>query len=358
MFAIAALYSSLDFAASVMSPAEILCIYFAGSFSPHAVKTIIVKPRGTTFDDSTDVFATAFAQDIATEIARPGNFANVAQKLIQSRLRAAREELANVKKKHDSDPSYATRIHSLESMVEALSHVPPGSIWVDGTAKREMFSAGRTTIEPNDTRYSELWRMLEAGRFRSIHRQAPELAKLRDSSRADIKEGYRSLSNTMFNDRSVEIFLREAPPGSGNVTRVSRENRFDPHVNVITLFSVVRNPISGVYDIGPTEMLSSPRLQRLVSRYLETLWSRAITTTNDRQAAEAIAELEFVFIGPNPSGRAGASTGDALSLILQKTRGYKLRDSFEHVDFGVLSSLDLTEYVAARSEALLSLKNK
>ncbi len=74
-----------------------------------------------------------------------------------------------------------------------------------------------------------------------------------------------------------------------------------------------------------------------------TWWQKAV----DDADPEALAAFEWCWFWTNPFGRAAASSGDALSLIVQKFRNFKMRDAFYHQDQEALL-LPFDEYVAKR----------
>lgn len=63
---------------------------------------------------------------------------------------------------------------------------------------------------------------------------------------------------------------------------------------------------------------------------------------------KALASFEFCWFRTNPFGRAGALTGDAMSLLVQRVNNFRMRDTFYHQDQeALLMSFD--EYVEKRT---------
>jgi hypothetical protein len=67
----------------------------------------------------------------------------------------------------------------------------------------------------------------------------------------------------------------------------------------------------------------------------------------DQKSMEALAAFEWTWYWTNPFGRSGALSGDALSLIIQKLHGFKMRSEFYHQDQEALL-LSFEEYVQKR----------
>jgi hypothetical protein len=85
--------------------------------------------------------------------------------------------------------------------------------------------------------------------------------------------------------------------------------------------------------------------------YLARLWLK-INDKNEKnieQKKRALAEFEWWFFQCNPYGRAGASIGDAMSMVAQIALGIKLREGFVRQDLVALSST-LEDYVAQREK--------
>lgn len=97
----------------------------------------------------------------------------------------------------------------------------------------------------------------------------------------------------------------------------------------------------------PSDLLQKKNME-VIHEYLGQLWRDIVETSSKKEAAEKIAEFEFIFMMANYPGRGGASIGDALSLTMQLNKGLKIRDGFESVDHNVIASSSLEEYIARR----------
>lgn len=73
-------------------------------------------------------------------------------------------------------------------------------------------------------------------------------------------------------------------------------------------------------------------------------WTKAVA----EQDPHALAAFEWVYYWTNPFGRAAASIGDALSLIVQKRHGFQMRTDFYHQDCEALL-MSFEDYVAKRA---------
>jgi hypothetical protein len=88
------------------------------------------------------------------------------------------------------------------------------------------------------------------------------------------------------------------------------------------------------------------------------LWRRSLDSkTNPTARVEALAEFEWLWFWVNPFGRAGALTGDALSLMVQRRlrdegTGLKLRDSYRNQDLEAIST-PLDSYIRKRADELI-----
>ena len=73
-------------------------------------------------------------------------------------------------------------------------------------------------------------------------------------------------------------------------------------------------------------------------------WALALRNRDPK----ALASFEFCWFRTNPFGRAGALTGDAMSLLVQRINNFQMRDTFYHQDQeALLMSFD--EYVEKRT---------
>lgn len=86
----------------------------------------------------------------------------------------------------------------------------------------------------------------------------------------------------------------------------------------------------------------------------ERHWKRALTpNTSLRVRVDALATFEWLWFWTNPFGRAGALTGDALSLLVQKKLQVSIRPGFYHQDCEALL-MNLDDYVAKRANDMLN----
>ncbi|MBF0479788.1 MAG: hypothetical protein HQL26_09925 [Candidatus Omnitrophica bacterium] len=84
--------------------------------------------------------------------------------------------------------------------------------------------------------------------------------------------------------------------------------------------------------------------------YLARLWVKIYNKSeNFDERKKALADLEWWFFQANPAGRAGASMGDALSMIAQINLGIKIRETYVHQDLVALSST-LEDYRETRAK--------
>lgn len=153
----------------------------------------------------------------------------------------------------------------------------------------------------------------------------------------------------------VSIYLRRV---GGKLTRVP-ENQAQPTDAIVPLQSVqVRRAPNG--DIESFKVVhghseAALRISRLPLReYIGQLYEE-IPRTEQKAAAKRIAEFEALFMMVNYPNRGGASIGDAMSLSLQKNRGIRLRQSFQSIDFEVIPSLSVDEYINTRAQAILGI---
>ncbi len=100
---------------------------------------------------------------------------------------------------------------------------------------------------------------------------------------------------------------------------------------------------------------ADPNSVPLILFHLQDLWTEILSNSNLDKRDRLIAEMEWWFYQANPYIRAGASIGNALSLIAQSLTGKILDDHFEHHDWDALSST-LEEYILNRSNQFHQLR--
>jgi len=106
----------------------------------------------------------------------------------------------------------------------------------------------------------------------------------------------------------------------------------------------------GVYLIEHPTSQWVPNIRQEAQEY----WSRSLDSARPfSERTKCLGSFEFLWYWTNPFGRAGAMTGDALSLLAQKTmvqegQPLRIRSGFYHQDCEALI-LPFQEYVEKRS---------
>lgn len=140
-------------------------------------------------------------------------------------------------------------------------------------------------------------------------------------------------------------FVEEPTPGGGEA-RLRKLKKEDP---------MPRQAIQGaiVFDVlldadGDFVVSHATQGPHLLERYCAQLWDDILTAPTPAEAMARIAELEFIFVGANLTGRAATPIGDGISLVLQMSQGVRLRDSFTRIDHEIYAAPSLDDYVRTR----------
>ncbi|MCX5706627.1 MAG: hypothetical protein NTW13_03035 [Candidatus Omnitrophica bacterium] len=187
-----------------------------------------------------------------------------------------------------------------------------------------------------------------------------EVAKaLREDNRSAV-EGFGSYTVA---DRDIpgiekELFERiSAAVSRGNLDRLLQDgnNIFERKYRFVGKDGreqAYTQRIMGSVEGGGFRIFHAPAAQvPEILAYLSRLWGKINDKDemNIEQKKKALAEYEWWFFQCNPSGRAGASLGDAMSMIAQIALGIELRREYIHQDLIALSST-LENYVAGRAK--------